>query len=617
MKERPLHYRTRGLLLLGMSALALAACGKPAVSSVSSSSSSNHDSLSSDGSSIIATSQAKIWSAYNTENLMQDNTYGLTRNAGLSFDAAKGEGESAQLMITANEKISSFSFLMGKVSDGAGHSIAAKSFDVYAEWYVSNEVSNEADAYLGYYPDALIPMSAYVAKKQNVIGKGQNQGIWVVANIPSDATAGTYTGSGELTLDGQTYQIPLSLRVRDVALPEEVHTQSSFLIWYYQIAMGEGDENATDAMKRAYYNTLVSHRIMPDRLPDDDGSETWLEDYVDNVAGNPAVSSYRLNVPNSQTSSTAVRNLLTQMIERNIYLRENGNSTIDLFKKAYFYVNDEPTGTTYADVRNNDLIFTNVKKSLAPKLAAYPDLQKSLLSIKNIVTTPFNEALVGSDSVGGVQTWCPQFTEFNSSVLREKYASRQVVSNTQRAYGENVWWYGCIDPASPFPSYHTDANLINSRLLSWMQFDYGVEGNLYWDVCYYQKYLSNGNLVSRDVWTDPNTYRDCNGDGQLLYPGSTYGLKAPISTLRLESIREGNEDYEYFWMIDEKVKAYNAAHATSLSTLALLKSYFEGLFTDMKPINAPELFASKRSALLDLLEAIEKDSDSAIAGLQK
>lgn len=233
------------------------------------------------------------------------------------------------------------------------------------------------------------------------------------------------------------------------------------------------------------------------------------------------------------------------------------------------------------------------------------------------MTTPFNESLVGSDTVGGVQTWCPQFTEFNSPELREKYASRQLVSNTQRASGENVWWYGCITPSSPFPSYHADANLINSRLLSWMQFDYGIEGNLYWDVCYYQKYLSSGRITTRDIWNDSNTYADCNGDGQLLYPGSTYGLKAPISTLRLESIREGNEDYEYFWMIDQKVKAYNLVHSTNLSTPTLLKSFFEGLFTDMKPINTPELFASKRASLLDLAEKMEKDSDSAIAELQK
>lgn len=597
-----------------MAALLLTGCGETKASSAASSAVSSVVS-SSESSSSIVSEKAKIWSAYNTENLMEDNAYSLDRAAKLSFDAVKGEKESAQLMITANEKISSFSFLMGKLSDGNGHSLLAKNFDIYAEYYVSNEVSNEGDAFMGYYPDALIPMSAYIAKKQNFIAKGMNQGIWVVANIPSDAVAGSYTGTGTLTLDDTTYDIPLSLQIRALSMPEEVHAQSCFLIWYEQIAMGEGEENATDAMKKAYFNTLVDHRMMPDRLPNDDGSATWLSDYVDYVASNPAINSYRLNVPNSKTNATVVTTLLTSMIERNISLREHGDTTTDLFKKVYFYTNDEPTGETYADVRNNDLIFTNAKKTLAPKLAAYPELQKSLLSIKNIVTTPYNESLVGSDTTGGVQTWCPQFTEFNSATLRAKYASRQVVSNTQRQYGENVWWYGCIDPASPFPSYHTDANLINSRLLPWMQYDYGVEGNLYWDVCYYQKRLSNGTVTTRDLWSDPNTYNDCNGDGQLLYPGSDYGLSKPISTLRLESIREGNEDYEYFWMFDQKVQEYNAAHGATLKSVDLLQRYYQGLFTDMKPLNVPELFETQRASLLSMLEKMASNLDGAIAEL--
>ena len=123
MKDKKLRNRTRGLLLLATSSLFLSSCGKPTNSA---SVSSKVDSLSS---SSVVTAQAKIWSAYNTENLMQDNAYDLTRVAALSFDAAKGEGESAQLMVSANEKISSFSFFMGKVSDGAGHSIAVQNFN--------------------------------------------------------------------------------------------------------------------------------------------------------------------------------------------------------------------------------------------------------------------------------------------------------------------------------------------------------------------------------------------------------------------------------------------------------------------------------------------------------
>ena len=43
------------------------------------------------------------------------------------------------------------------------------------------------------------------------------------------------------------------------------------------------------------------------------------------------------------------------------------------------------------------------------------------------------------------------------------------------------------------------------------------------------------------------------GDGSLLYPAKKFGSTEPISTLRLESIREGQEDYEYLWMIKNAI----------------------------------------------------------------
>jgi hypothetical protein len=77
MKDQKLRNRTRGLFLLATSSLILSACGK---STNSVSSSPKGDSLSSgSSSSSVVTGQAKIWSAYNTENLMQDNSYDLSR----------------------------------------------------------------------------------------------------------------------------------------------------------------------------------------------------------------------------------------------------------------------------------------------------------------------------------------------------------------------------------------------------------------------------------------------------------------------------------------------------------------------------------------------------------
>jgi hypothetical protein len=49
-------------------------------------------------------------------------------------------------------------------------------------------------------------------------------------------------------------------------------------------------------------------------------------------------------------------------------------------------------------------------------------------------------------------------------------------------------------------------------------------------------------------WINPNLY----GDGSLLYPGKKVGIDGPVSSIRLECIRDGIEDYSYLWLLEQK-----------------------------------------------------------------
>jgi hypothetical protein len=57
-----------------------------------------------------------------------------------------------------------------------------------------------------------------------------------------------------------------------------------------------------------------------------------------------------------------------------------------------------------------------------------------------------------------------------------------------------------------------------------------------------------------------------NGDGRFLYPprrdpntATTPDLDGPINSIRWENLRDGMEDYEYFWLLDQEVKRLEAA----------------------------------------------------------
>ena len=86
-----------------------------------------------------------------------------------------------------------------------------------------------------------------------------------------------------------------------------------------------------------------------------------------------------------------------------------------------------------------------------------------------------------------------------------------------------------------------------------------MNGILYWAANFWNQ--------TPDPWLDPVTYIsgfDCsggyvlNGEGSLIYPGDHTkrytgqpNVIGPVSSIRLELLREGIEDYEYLWMLKD------------------------------------------------------------------
>ena len=412
--------------------------------------------------------------------------------------------------------------------------------------------------------------------------------------------------------------MPVELTIYDAVMPEENHQPSSFAIWYDYIVYGEGEYSTELADE--YFWFLVDKRIMP--LDPDPSKNSDYSVYVDwlveTQAENPKIASYGLPHGIAHIEGTtrrivdknSVMRLLTLMAEKNVELREAGNETIDLFKKAFYYLGgivDEPTGEALERVAMCDLIISECKIAIAEKYfkGKYQDLYESCMGLRHVVTTAYNESLLGSDTTGGVQTWCPQFQHWQSEAQREEYYARQ--NTTDRLMGEDAWWYGCNNPKAPYPTYHLDDDMIASRVISWMQFDYNVDGDLYWAVNNYKGY---------DMWS-VCCVAESAGEGNLMYPGSKYGIFGPLSTLRLESIREGREDYECFWLMEQAILAYNEANGTDYDAEELMKPLYEGLYDGVIPVrDNDDYFFESRVLMLEILEQITLDLAAGIEALE-
>ena len=561
----------------------------------------------------------KLWYAYNTENLMKDVEYLeliAERDSTLRMHCVRNDVETVQLMITPSINVSSFDFVVADLKNANGDVLTADNFKLYAAWYVEVLESYIVDAYSGFYPDALVPLENYIKLKENFISAGQNQAIWVEVNVPENQAAGHYTGIGELDIDGAKHQVPIEVTIYDASLPNGVNVPSMFAVWYDYIAKGEGFYNTEIA--EAYYDFLLAKRLAP-TYPDPtkwslgteyDAFMQWVVDYA---AEDPMVSCYSLPYKietyelGNIVSKDGVKKLLTMMAEKNIELREAGNSEIDLFKKAAYYLGgiiDEPSGSGTQRVRDCDLIITEAKLEIANTYFKdkYPDLYESCIRLPHIVTSVYSPELVGTDTVGGVQTWCGQAHTWHSEAQRAELEARR--ESTDRTGGEGTWWYTCEQPRKPFVNFHMDDDTLNTRTIFWMMFDYDVEGMLYWTVNWYN---------SDDVWTTPVNYLNAVGDGMLCYPGAKYGILGPISTLRLENLREGEEDYECLLMLENAILAYNEENGTDYDPKELMAWIYAGLYEGVVPErDNAEGFAEQRIAMLEILEQFTTDPHAAI-----
>ena len=564
----------------------------------------------------------KIWSAPNTKIYRRDEEPTQYNDAKLSFVGVKGEVESAQFLVTAADNIDAYSVEVGDaLHENGKDKIAAEQFEVAVAKYMNVTVPT-TDFPKGWYPDAIVPYDKIVAKGENKIKIANNQSFWINLNIPAQAESGEYSAKVSLNLDGREHEIPVSVKVYDLLMPEEVHVDSAFAVWWWQIPFGEGeitDIREQEELYNNYYDFLLTKRVTPTDLPPLFGSSESFAEQVVERAQDPRVTGYNLPYRaetfedwNVISYDYAVE-ILTALANKNIQLRKAGDTTTDLFEKAYFYLGsiiDEPMPGVFPAVKECDKRINDAKNEVAQLLGEYPDLQESVLKVGHVVTKELTEQLYGSDTEGGVQTWCPTIEKYHSAEYRRESEIRR--NTPDRKYGEETWWYTCVNPKNPFPSYHLDDNLISSRVMRWMQHDYDVTGSLFWNVCMYQKYTGANGYVDRDIWVDPLTWPGANSDGLLVYPGKDYGIKGPISTIRLESIRESNEDYEYLWMLEEQLAVLDVKYGTQTDIKEYIRNLYDSLYSGVIPYIDDNEFIRTRLELLDILQAAKGEAQALI-----
>lgn len=548
---------------------------------------------------------ADIWGAPATEKILQDvhGIYDEIRtDATVDVTAARGEYESQHIIITAKEKPLQYTLSIGEMKSADGTLFPADNVEVFHEKYV-HVIKNydKTGTPTGYYPDALVPYENIVKVGENVVNANENQGLYFRFNVPITQKADTYTGKATLNIGGDRMEIPLTLTVADLTVSEESHAKNNF---FSRGLFHKGELESTQRMFDLYTEALFEYRLSPCTIMMESyHSDEEIESYVDKCyeyMQNPKCTN--IAIPYGTKNIGGYTCIDPEIFEKYLkaYAKRSFEENYNMLKKLVCYLGiiDEPqlNGTfdalkvvvgVYRDTLSSVAEEIENDTSITSPIKA--EVVASMRKVRNTITTHYNQEFAEY-----IDTWCPMYHMYDGELIHN-YDSQ-----------EERWWYGCISPRAPYPTYHIEDTLLSARAVSWMQAEYGITGNLYWGYDLYANYNGKYYEEIEDYYGgDAERYDQVNGDGYLFYPGKKYGIDGPVGSLRLEAIRDGLEEYELLYAmmntydeISEKVSA--VAPDKAFTSDKVVKSMTTQIYSGTQVATTSAIFQSARETLFKL-----------------
>ena len=436
----------------------------------------------------------------------------LLRSA-VSIRAARGEYEGFQIVVSAG--VSPVTGVNVEASDllaSDGNSIGRDNLTLYREHYIE-VTSPSPDPWRGnrplgkgWYPDALIPFSDTGKGRRSAdelraapfdVGQNRNQPVWIDVHVPSDAYAGTYTGTIRVSIQvpggHQEKTVTVWLRVWNFELPLRPTLKSSF---------GMHEPNLTD---RRVHEVLLRHRIMPESVNPGDARDFQQRFGLNITAlrfwGHSSRNTCTMDASPPAPRIAAALRLYPADLPVYMYPADE----IDPCPNLFSTVRDWAAAMHIADARVSNLV------TVAPKPALYDDGRGA-----------------GRPAVD-IWTLLPKAWESDGPAIREV-----------QARGQEVWSYNALvqDPYSP--KWEIDFAPVNYRIQpGFLSQSLGITGLLYWRV---DLWTASPFEDLRGYTIDGNFYP---GEGMLVYPGQPAGFDTILPSMRLKWIREGVEDFEY------------------------------------------------------------------------
>lgn len=405
--------------------------------------------------------------------------------------------------------------------------------------YVKDVTTEDPDipvSFEGAFPDVI--MNGITSFK---VEKGSFTPIFVRI-YTGNARPGDYNGTVEVKGVEHSETINIKLHVYNFALPKRasLRTAFSFADGFYR--QWYGVDKVSDEQEKIIHDFMLDYRLSPN-------------DIYAGKSGDIVPNLTSIKKIENQTNFFSIKGygnskpISEEVLQKQV---ESIGKSIDKVKRAglmddaYYYTYDELS-----------LHMTPEKLAAAKQInralmSAYPDLRL-------MQTSPPEKEIRDLFNV-----WVPLFSYFDSEEAIG-------IINQLRERGDEIWWYPADSPQSPYPNFFLDYSVFDNRIISTLSYMYDIEGILYWRIN--REWLTNMDI--RKEW--PNAewkpyqyhihqgYRKYkHGMGNLMYPGPAGTL---LPSPRLENLRDGIEDYDYFKELEESIKRLEKSNVAGKSTL--------------------------------------------------
>lgn len=475
--------------------------------------------------------------------------------------AARNEFEPFQIVLRSDAgDVGDLDVDVSDLKGPDGAQLQKNNITVYLEQFIDLTQPSVKSGAAGRWPDPLLPrVDRYAHERRNAfpfrIHKGEDQPVWIEVFVPAGTTPGKYAGAATVLQNGTAkFSIPIDLTVWGFTLPVTSSLRTAFgLNGTTALKQHKGEYTSDEdlySITRVYQQAALEHRISiyggsmaPPKYKAQDGDVRIDWRAYDNEVG-PFLDGKGIPkgepLYGARATSTDLRtpaefpnpgDQTAYWAEWMKHFRSKGWQD-----RLYLYLWDEPDPAVYPKVEKRG------------EAALHADA-----GIRGLLTLPFTPQLANV-----VQIWVPLVNCLEARPGSDDFCHESPALSdydAERAHGKSLWFYqscashGCGGKGGAYfegwPSYMIDASGPSNRVMQWVAWKYGIEGELYYSMN--EDYAHPG-----DPWKDV-LLSGGNGDGTLFYPGRPSRIGGhtdiPIESVRLKLIREGLEDYEYLALI--------------------------------------------------------------------